>query len=162
MPPSPPDWLPATLPVNGDWDAVLRRLHDVFLRDLSDLRFRGCPVWWDTRRETPDDHDEGFWHIITKGERPEDRLFDPPRAAKLSWLRPIVDHCDDPAVKAWDYIHPRGKMRTYLWLEAWDYVVILEFTDRFDDGPVYMLVTAHHIDHNSKRRDLQKRYEKRI
>ena len=159
-----PLWLPDLLDVHGDWEIVVKRLYAVFDRDLNEheLLFRGCPVWWDTGREAPEDYDAGFWHIITRGDRPEDRLFDPRRAERLAWIRPIVEHSDDPAVKTWDYPERRGRNRTYLWLEEWDYVVILEFSDRLDVGPVYYLVTAYYVEYNSKRRDLRSRYASRL
>ena len=69
-------------------------------------------------------------------------------------------HCDDAKVKVWDYRESNGKLTTYVWMENWDYVIILR-KRQHRWGDVVFLVTAYHVDYNSTRRNLRAKYEKR-
>lgn len=154
-----PDWLPDAISITGDWDQDLANLYKVFESDIKGQRlfFRGVRVIYDGRIvEAP--YEEGFWHLITKtDQRTKERLFDPRRAECLAWIRPTLINCDDEAVKVWVWKDDKGRRRTYLWLEAFDYVIILESRN----GRTYFLVTAHDIDGEGRRRQLKTRYENR-
>lgn len=59
-----------------------------------------------------------------------------------------------------EYEEGTGKVRTYLWGHTFDYVVVLEKISRREKA-AYMLITAFHVDGDSSRRRLRKKYEKR-
>lgn len=163
MPDTLPSWLPATVSVNGPWEQVLKRLYSIFERDfvIGKCRFQDMPVWWDRRTTSGDFYEEGFWHLITKTDRHSgERLFDPRRAERLPWCNPTLTHCDDPEVKVWDYQESNGKLSTYVWLENWDYIIIVRKL-RQNLGNIAFLVTAYSVDYNSTRRNLRAKYEKR-
>ena len=157
-----PDWLPDMMSVDGEWEQILSHLYDIFDRDFR--RGNPClneiPVWWDRRIEQGDIYEEGFWHLISKiDERTGERLFDPRRAERLPWCSPILSHANDIAVKLWDYKEGK-RIRTYVWLENFDYVIILE-KRKHRIGRVAFLITAFYVERPSRRRDLEKKYMKR-
>jgi len=158
-----PEWLPEMVSVNGEWSKVLQKLYAIFDRDFRQTArcFEGRSLSWDTRvLDVP--YEEGFWHLITRLEhRTSERLFDPRRAERLPWCGPTLSHSDDIAVRVWDYSESHGKLRTYVWLKDWDYVVILEKRDRPGRSFAF-LVTAFHVDGESRRRDLCRKYAQRV
>ncbi|MDN5881406.1 MAG: hypothetical protein L0H75_06525 [Nitrosospira sp.] len=171
-----PGWLPNSIPFSGDWDTFIRALYIVFDRDFKKCfpRYRTFPVWHNRRVDRADKFgfEEGFWHLVTRDERvfncatrrnEKERLPDLGRASRVPWVRPIIEHEDDPAVLAWDFDEEAGGakvVRSYIWLKEQDYVVVLE-RQRKTRGDIFLLITSFHITYEAKRRDLQKRYERR-
>ena len=51
-------------------------------------------------------------------------------------------------------------MRTYVWLEDWDYVVILE-KRKHRIGKIAFLITAFHVEGKSRRINLERKYLKK-
>ena len=158
-----PDWLPDIVSVNGVWEIVVRRLYQIFETDFirAGCHFEGLPVWWDRRKQGGDTYEEGFWHLITRTDScTKDRLIDPRRAERLPWCKPVIENSHDVRIRLWDYRESNNKIRTYIWLERWDYVVVLEKRSR-NRGPIAFLVTAYHVDGESTRRRLRRKYENR-
>ena len=54
-----------------------------------------------------------------------------------------------------------GYVLMYVWLENWDYVLILERRPQ-KIGEIAFLITAFYIDGDSKKRDLRKKLEKKV
>ncbi len=174
----PPDWLPEIIPFQGDWNSFVRVLYAVFSADFKTgaPRFRSRPLWHDRRvdRDCPYQYEEGFWHLVTRNQwiynretrcKEKERLPELDRAARLPWARPITQNENSQDLLVWEFeeeTQRHGKaIRVYLWLKASGYVVILERqTKRM--GEVYLLITSFLIDHESKRRDLESRYERRL
>lgn len=158
-----PIWLPHTVSVNGEWNNVLAFLYGIFEEDFinSSPLFEGRTILWDDRI-LDGQYEEGFWHLITKDEYTNGRatgirLFDPRRAERLPWCAPTITNSIDPAVKVWKYREGSGRLRTYLWLDQFDYVVVLEIrTQR--RGEVAFLFTAYHVDGASTRKKLYNKY----
>ncbi len=102
---------------------------------------------------------EGFWHVITRDNATKtNRLIDYPRAERLSWAKPLIENPYHDEIKFFFYDEgiPHKGIRHYIWFEEGNYVVILR--KRRDD---YFWITAFFVD-DWKRKDLQKRFEKRI
>ena len=161
---TPPPWLPPIVPVGGDWDKVVEKLYEIFNEDFvrKGCAFEGRPVWWDRRIEKGGKYEEGFWKIITRFDyNTNERLFDPRRAERLTWCAPIINNSKDSVVKTWDYRETNRRIRTYLWLEDWDYVVIIE-KRMVGNKEVVFLVSAFHIDGESKRRNLRMKFSRRV
>ena len=157
-----PGWLPALVSLNGEPDKVFAMLYGIFHADFhcTALRFKGLPVWWDRRVVDPP-YEEGFWHLITRKDYGTgDRLLDFRRAERLPWGGPTISNCGNGCVKAWDYEERDRRIRTYLWLEPHDYVVILE-KKTMRTGTIAFLVTAFHVDGKQRREDLERKYQKR-
>lgn len=160
---SAPAWLPPTANVNGEPHKVFARLYEIFDTDfrVANLHFKSMPLWWDRRVLDPP-YEEGFWHLITRKDHTSgDRLLDFRRAERLPWCGPTISNCADSCVKVWRYEEGDRRIRTYVWLEASDYVVILEQKLR---GPrvIAYLVTAFHVDGSRKRADLDRKYRNRV
>lgn len=90
----------------------------------------------------------------------KERLFDPRRGERLPWCGPTISNAADGAVKVWDYMEASGGLRTYVWLEGWDYVIVLE-KRQMRVGEVVFLITAFYVDGDSRRRSLRGKYERR-
>ena len=160
-----PDWLPDTVCVNGEWNDVVARLYNVFDRDFRQIEcsFEGVPVWWDRRKLGGSPYEEGFWHLITRVDKASgDRLLDPRRAERLPWCKPTIEHSREPEVRVWDYREAPGMIRTYLWLEHWDYVIVIEKRQLRGGPKVAFLITAFYVEGKSTKRRLQSKYERRV
>ncbi|RJP82591.1 MAG: hypothetical protein C4522_02965 [Desulfobacteraceae bacterium] len=158
-----PEWLPEMAMVDGVWEEVCAGLYAIFQKDIvkGGRVYKNRPVWWD-RRVVDGEYEEGFWHLISVDDNElQERLFDPRRAEKLPWCGPTISNSDDGFVRAWDYQEGRKKIRTYLWLEPLDYVIIME-KQKKGGRDIAFLITAYHIDGDSTRRRLMRKYQNRV
>lgn len=164
MMPDYPKWLPFIVSVDGLWEDILKRLYAIFEQDFKKTKrmLWKMEVWWDRTIRKEVGYEEGFLHLIEREELSTgERLFDPRRAERLPWCGPTISNVDDVAVKAWYWLSAKRRMRVYLWLENFDYVIVLEKKQlRIRD--VAFLVTAFYVDGPSKRRDLQRKYDERL
>lgn len=161
-----PLWLPEMESVEGPVEDVLRRLYRRFITNFgtSVCLFRGLPVTWDQESIIVEGRscDRGFWHLVSReDQRTHARRFDQRRAERLPWCAPLLENADDDAVWVWDYREGHGRLRTYVWLKRWAYVVVLEaITTR--NGEKMRLVTAYHVDGPATERGFRRKYEQRI
>ena len=87
-----------------------------------------------------------FVHTITRtGNINKKRCFEPERANRIHWIKPILLNCDDRRIKKYQFEENDGKIRDYFWFEEKDYVVVLEKI-----LPDYWLITAHVVDDKRK------------
>ena len=150
----PPEWLPPVLLLSdcdGDAHRFLSKAYGIFYRDfrISRPKFAGRPVVYDNTMS--EGKEEAFWHIISAEDPMRgERIVDPRRCERIAWVRPILEHPDDPRVSLWR--NRRGThVRVLLWLETLDYLVVLdEWPNR------YALITAYCTDYESTRRKLRK------
>lgn len=154
-----PSWLPDLLSVDGEPQFIFERLHDVFTSTLrgNKQHLDGLPIRYDGRIDEFG-YEEGFWHLVTRGQG-EDRYLDTRRAERLPWCAAVIGNVESEDVTRWDYREPSGRIRTYLWLEREDYVVIVERSRR---GDCYFLVTTYYVEGNSTRKRLAKKYQNRV
>jgi hypothetical protein len=161
--PMKPVWVLNILSFDGVWENTLARLYAIFEQDFIQTHryFEHRPVIWDDRK-LDGRYEEGFWHVISiKDQETGERIPDYERAKRLPWCAPTITNSDDITVKCWDYQESRGEIRTYLWLEQWDYVVILE-KKTTGTGDIAILITAYHVGGSSTRRKLTLKYEQRV
>ena len=159
-----PTWLPSMVNVNGEWNRVVAMLYGIFDRDFrqSACFLEHTRVLWDQTKLDASPYEEGFWHLITQRDQAMgERLFDPERAKRLPWCRPTLENCRDPEVAVWDYQESSGKVRTYVWLERWDYVIILEKRPRWTNPSAAFLVTAFHVGGSGTKRKLRRKQQAR-
>lgn len=156
---APPVWLPLLLAVEPWTPDTFAQLYAVFTRDFKTTRptLEGTDVWFFGEME--DGRETIFWHLTHRDDHQLNaRLPDIPRCARLCWIRPVIENVADPLVLFWDYTESDKSTRTYLWLKAHDYVIVLK---KMPNGS-RRLMTAHCIDFNSKRRTLDSKYKKRV
>lgn len=151
-----PEFLPSRAETNGDWTVVCDSLYAVYQADFcrSPVEHFGTRVFRD-RRILPDGQgkEESFWHLITCDDKTVgERLFDPGRASRLPWARPLIVAEAREEVVVFDYEEGNRRLRRYVWLKDDDYVVVLEHK-----GDRLFLVTAYFIDYEGKRRQLERR-----
>ena len=133
-----PYWLPPLWPMSPWSEEVMEELYALFRRDFIDnpALYQGYRVWFFPER------DRGkeliFWHLVEREDPPRsgNRLPDFRRCERLPWARAMLDNVGAPEVKAWDYEEGDGDVRTYLWLEALDYVIVRH------NGKVYLFTEA--------------------
>ena len=113
-------------------------------------------------RVLPDGHDkeEGFWHVVSRKDRDSgERLPDYRRAERLLWARPTIESPERSEIKVFDYDHGTKDIgvRRYIWLAEYDYVLIFQKKKK-----TLFWVTAYYVDSERGRKDLSRRYEKRL
>lgn len=157
-----PDFLPPILQLSGTWIEILTVLYSVFERDFKKSRvcYQEIPVYYN-QTVLPDGHgkEEGFWHVISRKDAfSGERLIDYRRAERLPWARPMMESPHRPEIVVFNYSEgPADKgIRTYIWLEDYDYVVILQRKKN-----AFFWVTAYYVDSEWQRKSLKKRYQER-
>ncbi len=158
-----PDWLPDMLSIGGEPSQIFKMLYQIFCRDFKDSTclFRTYPVWYD-RRILDGKYEEGFWHLITKEDKETgERLLDLRRAERLPWCGSSIHNSYDPILKVWNYLEGKNRINTYIWLEKFDYVIILQRKEQ-RIGTVYFIVTAYHVDGSRRIKQLQNKFENKL
>jgi len=166
-------WLPDIICIDGDFSDVTNRLYNIFHRDFveSHPRLSDMDVWHNRRVKPGETYEEGFWHLIERDHNNEGtRCFDPRRAERLPWCAPALNHSQEPQIKYW-ICNESDKQTCYVWLEDYDYVIILEkriLPPKMVDGiekstrTIAFLKTAYHIDGESRRRHFRRKFGKKI
>lgn len=158
--PLPPAWLPAIFSMSPWSVEVMEDLYAVFRRDfvLNPAAYQGNRVWFFPGRDR--DKEEIFWHLVEREDPPGsgNRLPDFRRSERLPWARAMLDNCAEPEIKAWDYVEGDGDVHTYVWLEQFDYLIVMK---RYPNGQ-RRLLTAYWVDYENKRRKLLKKFSKRV
>lgn len=157
-----PSFMPPMLNLDGDWDTTLSRLYSVFVRDFKESQtyHHGIKVIYNgTIKADGLGKEEGFWHVVSKlDNNTGERLIDYPRAKRLPWAKPLMESPERPEIKVWQYREgtaDRG-MRTYIWLEDYNYALILQRKKN-----VFYWVTAFYVE-SWKQKDLRRKYESRV
>jgi hypothetical protein len=161
-----PSWLPPIAPVSGDLGLVVRSLFSIFELDFVVARphLGQMDIWWDRNSALFEGVRccQGYKHLITReDDNTYIRQFDPPRAERMPWCKPMLTNCCDATVKMWRRLEPPKRTMIYVWLEHQDYVAVLE-ERRQHIGAVAFLITAYHVDGDSMRRSLQRKWEGRL
>lgn len=111
-----------------------------------------------------------FWHLISREEkeiywengikkfRSRGRYPDYRRAERIGWVKEILENHTHEKIKLFYHRESNKKrdIRLYLWAYKDDFIVILQKLGKSSS----FLVTSFYIDHQGKRDDYQKRYEK--
>lgn len=128
-------------------------LYGVFKKDMIEepIYINGIQVAYDKRKSRHPlfrGRPSGFEHVCTRESKHSGkRNFDPERANKIHWIKPVVNCKEDTRVRYFERIHANGKNQQYYWLYEKDYVVIIrEITNSLQ------LVTAFKVDDIERRR----------
>lgn len=148
---------PPLILMNGDWDEYLSSVYEHYVADLIDSprHLLGKPV---RARYNPATNGKGFsfWHVISEGEREEDRTPDLRRCERIQWIAWMLVHAaaGEPKILSWKNSRTtrRGTTeRLVLLCEEAQYVVILE-----ERAEYFLLVSAYPV---SERRSEKLRKE---
>ncbi len=154
-----PTWLPELFSVSPWKESTYDELYNVFLNDFqrNKLSYLTFNVWFFPEQD--DSKYKLFWHITSSEDKTlGDRIPDLRRCERLPWIRPMILNCPDSSIKNWDYEEGDGKIKTYVWLEDLDFVVIMK---RYNDEQ-RRLVTSFHLDYSNAKRKMKRKYENRI
>lgn len=111
---------------NGNWTAYVDAVYKYYLLDLvnSGLTFQGLPVRCQFRPPTQGKH-YGFWHVISTGNREEERTPDLSRCERIRWIAWVIRHADiSPHVTWWEN-RRWGSIHVVLFFEEQNYIVVL-------------------------------------
>ncbi|WP_293652838.1 hypothetical protein [Thiolapillus sp.] len=156
---SHPEWLPDLFPVNPWQHDTYEALYRLFEHDFKHSQpvYEGRAVWFFPEMEYG--KEKIFWHLTSREDKVTgDRFPDLRRSERLPWVRPMLDLPEKPEVLAWDHQEGDGTIKTYVWLEDDDFVVIMK---KYPDGR-RRLITSFWVEYRNTRRKLRKKYERRI
>jgi hypothetical protein len=158
MKPKSPDWLKPLAVLedfNGDIAVYLEHIFSLFTADF----ITSTPLY-SNKKVLYDKKDDGgkpsaFIHITTEENREtKQREVSLRRCERISWIKAIIENASDPAILVWEKEQKTSKrrdIRTYLFLEQEDFLVILQ---ELKHG--HYLVTAIYVDNpNQKRKHLK-------
>jgi len=157
-----PSFLPPLLDLDGAWDGILSRLYGVFEKDFKESQtyHRGVKVIYNGMiKADGSGKEEGFWHVVSRLDyNTGERLIDYPRAKRLPWAKPLMESPENPEIKVWQYQEGAADkgLRTYIWLEDYNYALILQKKKK-----VFYWVTAFYVE-SWKEKELKRKYENRL
>src|ERR1035437_1477446 len=85
---------PEIIGFSGQWDPYEEILFGIFKADFLDktVRFQGLPVRI-KKHPTSKEKPFAFWHLISEGEKEEERIPDFRRCERLPWVSWIIENC---------------------------------------------------------------------
>ncbi|MDO8522519.1 MAG: hypothetical protein Q7S08_04555 [bacterium] len=143
----------------GNPDAYIAHLFSIFERDFikSQPQFEGKRVFHDKANDGG--KPRAFSHITTEEDRKtKQRILSIRRCERISWIKAIIEHADDPAVLIWKQeqaTKKRWAARTYFFLEQEDFLVILQEIKYGN-----YLITAIYVDNPSQKQKHLKAHAK--
>ena len=151
------EWLPELVLFNdygGNWERYLTAIYDYFCVDFVDNKpsFQGVRLSL-KRHPVINGKEATFWHMISEGDKEDERIPDFRRCERIRWAKPIIEKGSEP-VKIWREVR-NGETRIHLWLEAASYLVVLS------ERKGYILPwTAYLVERDHEKAKLNKRWEK--
>jgi hypothetical protein len=139
----------------GDWNAYCEAIYALFKADFIDSSpfFQGQKLGL-KRHPVIAGKEATFWHMISEGDKEEDRIPDFRRCERIRWPRPIIENHSNPALKVWTEKR-KGEERIHIWLEHDGYLVVL------NKRKGYILPwTAFHIAREKQKAKYLKRWER--
>ncbi|MBR9855743.1 MAG: hypothetical protein GYB37_14385 [Algicola sp.] len=141
------------LDLDAPTDDQMYQLYGVFKKDIIEepIYIDDIRVLYDRRRSRHPlfrGKPVGFEHICTRESKHSGkRNFDPERANKIHWIKPVVHYRDNGRIRFFERSHSNGQNQRYFWLYEKDYVVIIrEITESLQ------LVTAFKVDEIERRK----------
>jgi hypothetical protein len=155
---STPDWLEPLTKLEdfgGDPVKYIDHIFSLFKRDFISTTplYKGKKVFYDKK----DDNGKPatFVHITTEESMTsKERNLCLRRCERITWIKAIIEHASDPIVLVWEKEQKtsrRKAIRTYLFLEQEDFLVILQ---EIKYG--HYMITAIYVDNpNQKKKHLK-------
>ena len=139
--------LPELFPFKGEWSSYEDDLYQIYLAEIvnAELRFKGLPIRCQYRPATKDKH-FGFWHIISEGEKEDDRTPDLRRCERIRWIGYLITQAETNSEISWWENKRQGKTRVVIWHESENFAVVLEERNSY-----YLLKTAYYVDKSHRK-----------
>jgi len=138
-------------------DDLLESLYGIFKRDFIDTKtYLAGQIYINPLCQGKrNGKEEIFWHIVTrKNLRTKRRELDPERAKRIEWVKKAIENHNHCEIKSFYYYEDNKKIRFYIWIFRYDFLVILQKLGRSES----YIVTSFYIDNNKKRSKLEKKY----
>jgi hypothetical protein len=151
--PSLPKWLPELIAFDGDWEQFVEIVYEQYCHDFlrQTILFEGQRLSL-RRQPLVREKEASFWHLVSDGDKEEERLPDLQRCKRIGWARAVIDNASDLCIKKWE--NKRGSnVNVCLWLEEANYLVVLGKRNGYT-----LLLTAYTVAEH-KRKKLEKEYE---
>lgn len=118
--------LPEIFPFAGEWEVYEEALYKIFQETLLGevMHFQGVRVGVRRLPEYKGKH-FAFWHLISEGEKEEERTPDLRRCERLAWVRWVIQNCDASPDISWWENERWGQKHIVIWHEKENYAVIL-------------------------------------
>lgn len=146
--------LPDLFPFHGDWPRYEDELYAIYLETIvrSGITFRGWPVKAQYRPPTKN-KGYGFWHLISEGEREDDRIPDMRRCERIRWVAWLIDNAESHVDLSW-WGNARGSSRhIVIWHEQENFAVVLAQRNDY-----FLLKTAYWVKQR-RRKDFERERE---
>ena len=144
-----PDWLPSLIEFEGEWNAYIDRVYEVYLSDFvrTKVSYKNSRVA--VRRE-PESNGKGsgFWHCVSEGHDEDRRVPDLARCARVPWIRAIIENSEHELIDVWENSR-RGNTNILLWFNE-EFLVVLSKRDGY-----VLLITAYSTDYERRRARLR-------
>lgn len=151
------DWLPPLICCDGNWQETVERLYTKFQVDLlnAQLTLNGQSVKTRSGPAT-DGKDLCFWHLITEGDSPENRIPNFQRCERIGWIRPIIERAGSARsdLHQWEQCR-EGKTNLAIALPDFSYLVFLGKRGVVA-SPYFVLLSAYPVEETYRR----KKYER--
>ncbi len=124
-----------------EWKAYEESLFEVFKKTIVEdkLRFQGLPV---NPRRFPEEKGKHFtfWHLITEGEKEEDRTPDFQRCKRIGWVSWIIKNCENESIISY-WESRRGSSKNWvIWYEKGQFAVVLAKRSQY-----FVLLSAYQV-----------------
>lgn len=154
-----PTWLPPMFSVSPWTVDTYDALYEIFERDIKKLKpiYRGGVV--DIFRDQEDGKEKVFWHITTEFDKDRaERIPDLRRSERIPWVKPMINNSENSEVLSWDNKEKKNKIKTYVWLKAHDFLVVMNKTK---SGKLF-LITSFYIERGNYKKKLENKYDRRL
>ncbi|MDZ4855270.1 MAG: hypothetical protein SGJ26_10525 [Nitrospirota bacterium] len=133
--------LPELFLFHGEWSRYEEDLHAIYLETIiqSGLTFRSLPV---RAKYAPPTKNKGytFWHLISEGEREEDRVPDFRRCERIRWVAWVIRNATTHTELSW-WENKRGSnTHIVIWHEQENFAVVLAQRNGY-----FLLKTAYWV-----------------
>jgi len=139
------------LDIEGPTSSQLFTLYGIFLNDIAKkpLVVNGQQVQYNnakSRHPICVGKALAFEHIITRESKYSNkRNFDPIRANKVHWIRPIIENAGDPRIKYFERVNDKGFNQLFYWYPEKEFIIIIRMIK-----PNYLLITAFCVDYGER------------
>lgn len=145
----------------SDWPSYQNKLYEIFCETLlkKSVLFLGLPVKIKRHPEYLEKH-FAFWHLISEGEREDERIPDPRRCERISWISWVIENCHDNEDIYWWKNERWGNKHVVMWYKKENYVVILAERNGY-----FLLKTAYLVKSNrakTLKKEMNEFYKKAV